>query len=1133
MAELYRFFDSIDGEDERSYTADEFAEYFRQVISSGILNGGTNLQVVCSGTDMNVSILPGYAWLEGYLYKIDTEPLVLTQDAADPALDRIDRVVIRLDKRLEYRYVKAFILKGTPAETPAAPAITRDENIYELSLAQVRVIGGKSFVIQSEITDERLNTQVCGLANSLVTADTTEIYNQFNDYLNSYKTTKNNEYNAWIANIQNAWDTWFTGQQTEGFLMGFDKGVPGGVASLDEQGNVSLKQLGNIDITNIKKKFAFVEEGLQKNDLVEIRNGLVKRVNFENPFNNFSSSPDYYKTTTGMISENYSHSLLIEALTEDTFVVHYLQYQSSLPAVRIGKWLPGEASPNNIEWGNALTYHTSAVTRQELKKLANGDLILIALVGGVTMIYYLDIDVASKTVTISYSQSLNNGTNSNYAESAFIDNDKLLAVYTDTPNSSYVCGQVINIDLANKTFTIGGKYTLATETSTYPQIALDESNSGVLAWRNSSNHLKAVPVTISGDVINAGTSYTVQTTAITHSIGAFYHNGLYHVISEISSKPALSFHVLSISGNNIVVDNIKDTKPVARFHSSYLGEKDYGFRKYGNQVYIIMYYTSAYNYKSELLVCYDASNLEPNFISPIGTRSGYSNRKNAGMSILGDDVFIISSSDGRITLQLYKTKITGNGQFNVFNFMGLQASMNEYGRIVKLSNDRIAILMIGAREDNSTASDYCTVVFYEYSGGIWVEVASYEFKTNTDISTNTYAAGIDERSIVVLSDGYRGGYKRDLYLIRLNTDYSLYFTQSIDYPLPDDKMSTIGCLFKTTGNSLLFVYSKSGDPPINQKVYIQTITINNLDKASPTISRGGETGKQLSNPGTNSIVHLSANRVNDSTIVVIGNWYNTVSKVNEIRWLTLNMTSGTSITFGNSGKVTHNLDFISPSEGTYFTVVPIENDRFIFVCRANILRGDNSLIVGLGAVSDNSLDVEIKSLSYLGVSHGSYLLSGIYYKDGVIYLSITSSGADTYSVVISVVNDRIKFLWGNYIVTLPSPSSSILKHCYNEPLEVDGKLLAPFIVNGNQNQYNTYGLLEIKNRPTHFQDIIGVYRGDGEVAFSGFLDGFEGLSPGKNYYFDFKESAISQEESIFKVGKALSETELLLQMGVL
>ena len=115
--------------------------------------------MICSGTDMNISILPGYAWLEGYLYKIDTEPLVLNLDAAHSELDRIDRVVIRLDKRLEHRYIRAFILKGTPAENPIPSDITRDENTYELSLAQVRVIGGRSLVAQSEITDERLNTR--------------------------------------------------------------------------------------------------------------------------------------------------------------------------------------------------------------------------------------------------------------------------------------------------------------------------------------------------------------------------------------------------------------------------------------------------------------------------------------------------------------------------------------------------------------------------------------------------------------------------------------------------------------------------------------------------------------------------------------------------------------------------------------------------------------------------------------------------------------------------------------------------------------------------------------------------------------------------------------------------------------
>ncbi len=219
MAELFRFFDSIDGEDERHYTADEFAEYFRQLISSGIFNGGTNLQVTCSGTNMNLSILPGYAWLQGYLYKIDTEPLTLTLDAADPTLDRIDRVVIRLDKRLEHRYVKAFILKGTPAETPLAPVITRDENIYELSLAQVRVIGGKSFIEGGEITDERLNTQVCGLANSLVTADTTEIFNQFQAWYNSRTTQYQEAWNEWFTTRQNQyegdWQQWWQDNPAE------------------------------------------------------------------------------------------------------------------------------------------------------------------------------------------------------------------------------------------------------------------------------------------------------------------------------------------------------------------------------------------------------------------------------------------------------------------------------------------------------------------------------------------------------------------------------------------------------------------------------------------------------------------------------------------------------------------------------------------------------------------------------------------------------------------------------------------------------------------------------------------------------------------------------------------------------
>ncbi len=202
MAEQYRFFDSIDGEDERYYTADEFAEYFRQLITSGIFNGGDNLRVSSTGTDMSINIKEGYAWLEGYLYKIDTEPLKLIIDAADPSLNRIDRVVIRLDKSLEKRYVRAFILKGIPAENPVLPVLTRNENVYEISLAQIGVIAGKSFISDDEITDERFDEGVCGIVNSLIKIDTQHLINK----------------------LENEWQNWFDGIQDETYITQKDVG---------------------------------------------------------------------------------------------------------------------------------------------------------------------------------------------------------------------------------------------------------------------------------------------------------------------------------------------------------------------------------------------------------------------------------------------------------------------------------------------------------------------------------------------------------------------------------------------------------------------------------------------------------------------------------------------------------------------------------------------------------------------------------------------------------------------------------------------------------------------------------------------------------------------------------------------
>jgi hypothetical protein len=198
MAEYYRFFDSTD-EDLREYRASEFAEYFSLFLSSGVFHSDDRLRVFATGTNMTVYVEEGYAFLLGYMYKVANGVKNLTIADADPSLDRIDRIVVRLD--FNTRTISAEVKQGTPAPIPVPPALTRTSTVHEISLAQVKVIAGKSFIEQSQITDERLDQSVCGLVSSLITIPTDDMWD---DWLNA----KSGIQEEWDA-IKADWDAWY------------------------------------------------------------------------------------------------------------------------------------------------------------------------------------------------------------------------------------------------------------------------------------------------------------------------------------------------------------------------------------------------------------------------------------------------------------------------------------------------------------------------------------------------------------------------------------------------------------------------------------------------------------------------------------------------------------------------------------------------------------------------------------------------------------------------------------------------------------------------------------------------------------------------------------------------------------
>lgn len=181
MPEKSGFFDST-ADDMREYPARDFAEYFARFVTNGVFNGGQYLNPTASGQDANISLSPGYAWINGYVYSIYDSPLVLPIEPA-AALDRIDRIVLRLDTSTPVRSIRALVVQGLPASNPVPPSLVRSGNIYDLSIAQVRVPANSTIITQANITDERLNQDVCGLVNSLIRVDTATFQAQWDAFM--------------------------------------------------------------------------------------------------------------------------------------------------------------------------------------------------------------------------------------------------------------------------------------------------------------------------------------------------------------------------------------------------------------------------------------------------------------------------------------------------------------------------------------------------------------------------------------------------------------------------------------------------------------------------------------------------------------------------------------------------------------------------------------------------------------------------------------------------------------------------------------------------------------------------------------------------------------------------------------
>ena len=159
------FFNSSGGD--RVYDATDFASYFGKLVSNGIFYASSNNLKVTADTGMKIVVSAGSAWINGYAYE-NTDVLTLEFATADGVNPRIDRVVVRWSA--VNREIRLAVLTGSAVASPVAPSLTRNNDVYELGIADITVAKGTVSITAGNITDTRLNSTLCGTVNSLVTA---------------------------------------------------------------------------------------------------------------------------------------------------------------------------------------------------------------------------------------------------------------------------------------------------------------------------------------------------------------------------------------------------------------------------------------------------------------------------------------------------------------------------------------------------------------------------------------------------------------------------------------------------------------------------------------------------------------------------------------------------------------------------------------------------------------------------------------------------------------------------------------------------------------------------------------------------------------------------------------------------
>ena len=260
---------------DRAVTSAQLRGMISEIITNGVLmaNDSNALRVIANG-DNTVTVQPGLCVINGAIKKF-TEPNTMLGDAIDFNNDRGIAICALLDP-IERDIRIVFYRYNAQSATDLIPLnlLDRDDNRYAIQLANIYIAPGSTRIVQGNITDTRLNTERCGAVSSISQFDTTNLYNQIQSDLASFKSTEQAEFQEWFENLQTVLDS-----NAAAHLQNEIDGLSSSKANKSDITNISITGTTNNTGSTILAGTLFYLNGTLCKALTDIASGATLTLN--------------------------------------------------------------------------------------------------------------------------------------------------------------------------------------------------------------------------------------------------------------------------------------------------------------------------------------------------------------------------------------------------------------------------------------------------------------------------------------------------------------------------------------------------------------------------------------------------------------------------------------------------------------------------------------------------------------------------------------------------------------------------------------------------------------------------------------------------------------------------------------